>query len=291
MSIQRIGIIGAGQMGNGIGHVAAQAGYQVILQDIAPEALQKAVATIEKNMAREVKKEKLTEEAKTKAMSLISTTTELAEVAKADLVVEAIVEKFEVKAAIYQELAKHMGPQGILASNTSSISITKLGSAAPDASRFLGMHFFNPVPMMELVELIKGMATSDATYAAVQEVTAKMGKVAVDATDSPGFVVNRILCPMINEAIVALHEGAAGVEAIDTAMKLGARHPMGPLTLADYIGLDTMLAVMQVLHRELGEDKYRPSPLLVKYVEAGWLGVKTGKGFYDYAGDEPVPTR
>jgi 3-hydroxybutyryl-CoA dehydrogenase len=289
-SIQTIGILGAGQMGNGIAHVAAQAGFSVILTDAFPDALKKAQDTIAKNMAREVKREKISEAQRGEAMGRIRAA-DMSALGEADLVIEAVTENLQVKLDLYTEIAPALKTGGLLASNTSSISITRLAAGAPDPARFLGVHFFNPVPMMELVELIRGMATSDDTFAAVRDVVTRMGKVPVDASDSPGFIVNRILCPMLNEAVFALHEGVGTVESIDAGMKLGARHPMGPLTLADYIGLDTLHAVMQVLHRELGEDKYRPCPLLTKFVEAGWLGVKSGRGFYDYSQDPPKPMR
>ncbi len=288
--IKTIGLLGAGQMGSGIAHVASQNGYEIILQDIAPEALTRATETIAANMSREVKKEKLSEAEREAALARIRTTPELAELGQADLVIEAATEQEGLKLEIYGRLAPQLKKGALMASNTSSISITKLGAGLPDPGRFMGMHFFNPVPMMPLVELIRGMATSDETFEAIHEVATRMGKTPVAARDAPGFIVNRILIPMLNEAVFALQEGVGGVEHIDTALKLGAAHPMGPLALADYIGLDTFLSVMQVLHAELGDSKYRPCPLLVKFVEAGWLGVKTGRGFYDYSQKPPVPT-
>ena len=290
-AIKTIGILGAGQMGSGIAHVAAQAGYQVILQDVFPDALSRAPETIAKNMAREVKREKLSEADRDAALGRIRTTGDLAEVCAGELVIEAVTESLELKLELIEGLKPHLREGAILATNTSSISVTRLASAAPAPERFVGLHFFNPVPMMGLVELIRGVATDDATFAAVRALTEKMGKTPVEARDSPGFIVNRIFVPMLNEAIFTLQEGVGTIEAIDAGMKLGVRHPMGPFALSDYIGLDTVLAVMRVLHGELGEDKYRPCPLLVKYVEAGWLGVKSGRGFYDYSQDPPVPTR
>jgi 3-hydroxybutyryl-CoA dehydrogenase len=288
--IKTIGVLGAGLMGNGIAHVAAQNGYDIILQDIVPEALTRATETIAANMSREVKREKISAEEREAALGRIRTTGELAELGQAELIIEAATENEPLKLELYRQLIPHLKDDALVASNTSSISITKLGAGLPHPERFIGMHFFNPVPMMQLVELIRSMATSDETYEAAREVATRMKKTPVVARDSPGFIANRIWVPMLNEAVFALQEGVGSVEDIDTSLKLGMAHPMGPFALADYIGLDTFLAVMRVLHAELGDPKYRPCPLLVKMVEAGWLGVKSGRGFYDYSQQPPVPT-
>jgi len=289
--IQKIGIVGAGQMGNGIAHVCALAGIPVVLNDIASARLKEALATINGNMARQVKRKRITEDDKAAALKRISTVESYDGLSDCDLVIEAATEKEEVKRKIFAELCPALKSDAILASNTSSISITRLASATDRPEQFIGIHFMNPVPLMELVELIRGIATNDKTFEASKDFVKKLGKTIAVAEDFPAFIVNRILLPMINEAIYTLYEGVGNVEAIDTAMRLGAHHPMGPLELADFIGLDTCLSVMQVLHEGLADSKYRPCPLLVKYVEAGWLGKKVGRGFYDYRGAKPVPTR
>jgi len=289
--IQKIGIVGAGQMGNGIAHVCALAGIPVVLNDIASARLKEALATINGNMARQVKRKRITEDDKAAALKRISTVESYDGLSDCDLVIEAATEKEEVKRKIFAELCSALKSDAILASNTSSISITRLASATDRPEQFIGIHFMNPVPLMELVELIRGIATNDKTFEASKDFVKKLGKTIAVAEDFPAFIVNRILLPMINEAIYTLYEGVGNVEAIDTAMRLGAHHPMGPLELADFIGLDTCLSVMQVLHEGLADSKYRPCPLLVKYVEAGWLGKKAGRGFYDYRGEKPVPTR
>lgn len=291
MTIQTIGVIGAGQMGNGIAHVMALAGYNVALTDINQDALDAAVTSIHGNMARQVSRGKIPEPDMMAAMSRIETTLALSDLGTTDLVIEAATERENVKHAIFEELLPHLQPHTILTSNTSSISITRLASRTDRPERFMGFHFMNPVPVMQLVELIRGIATDQPTYAACHGVVERLGKTAASAEDFPGFIVNRILVPMINEAVYTLYEGIGSVESIDQSMKLGANHPMGPLELADFIGLDTCLAIMNVLHDGLADTKYRPCPLLTKYVEAGWLGRKTQRGFYDYRGDVPVPTR
>jgi 3-hydroxybutyryl-CoA dehydrogenase len=289
--IKKIGVIGAGLMGNGIAHVALLAGFDVTLVDAFEAALPKALATMTKNMERQVQKQMITAEAKDAALARLVTTTDYAAFGDADIIIEAAPEREALKQQIYTALKPHLQPAAILASNTSSISITRLASLTDRPDKFIGMHFFNPVPMMKLVEIIRGMATGEDTYRTVFELSEKLGKTVATAEDSPGFIVNRILCPMLNEAIFALFEGVGTVQSIDAGMKLGANHPMGPLELCDFVGLDTLLSVMRVLHEGLGEDKYRPCPLLVKYVEAGWYGRKSGKGFYDYSTTPPTPAR
>lgn len=291
MAIEQVGIVGAGQMGNGIAHVFALAGYDVLLNDISEDAMAAAVALIDKNMDRQVSKGLITQDAKSDAIARIKTTPTLAELGQTDLVIEAATERETIKTAIFEDIIPHLKPSTILASNTSSISITRLASRTDRPERFIGFHFMNPVPVMQLVELIRGIATDEPTFQACHNVVAKLGKTSATAEDFPAFIVNRILMPMINEAIYTLFEGVGSVESIDTSMKLGANHPMGPLELADFIGLDTCLAIMNVLHDGLADTKYRPCPLLTKYVEAGWLGRKTKRGFYDYRGETPVPTR
>ncbi|MGY3355508.1 3-hydroxybutyryl-CoA dehydrogenase [Bradyrhizobium sp. GM0.4] len=284
-------MIGAGQMGNGIAHVAALAGFDVVLNDISTDRLKSGMATINGNLTRQVSKKAVSEDDKAKAMARIVAGEKLDDLADCDLVIETAVEKEEVKRKIFHDLCAVLKPEAIVASDTSSISITRLAAATDRPERFIGIHFMNPVPLMELVELIRGIATDDQTFEASKEFVGKLGKQVAVSEDFPAFIVNRILLPMINEAIYTLYEGVGNVEAIDAAMKLGAHHPMGPLELADFIGLDTCLSIMQVLHEGLADSKYRPCPLLVKYVEAGWLGRKTQRGFYDYRGAKPIPTR
>jgi len=291
VTIKTVGVIGAGQMGNGIAHVCSLAGYPVMLNDTSPDRIKAGMATINGNMARQVSKNVITEDAKKGALALIKPAETYDAMAQCDLVIETATEKEDVKRRIYSDLCASLKPEAILASNTSSISITRLGASTDRPERFIGIHFMNPVPLMELVEVIRGIATDDSTFEASKAFVSKLGKTIAVSEDFPAFIVNRILLPMINEAIYTLYEGVGNVEAIDTAMRLGAHHPMGPLELADFIGLDTCLSVMQVLYEGLADSKYRPCPLLVKYVEAGWLGRKTQRGFYDYRGEKPVPTR
>jgi 3-hydroxybutyryl-CoA dehydrogenase len=291
VKIQTVGVIGAGQMGNGIAHVCALAGYAVLLNDVSADRIKAGMATINGNMARQVGKKSITEDARKGALALIKPAEKYDALAECDLVIETATEKEEVKRKIFSDVCASLKSEAILATNTSSISITRLASSTDRPERFIGIHFMNPVPLMELVELIRGIATDDATFESSKAFVMKLGKTIAVSEDFPAFIVNRILLPMINEAIYTLYEGVGNVEAIDTAMRLGAHHPMGPLELADFIGLDTCLSVMQVLHEGLADSKYRPCPLLVKYVEAGWLGRKTQRGFYDYRGEKPVPTR
>lgn len=291
MKITKVGIIGAGQMGAGIAHVCALAGFEVGVNDIAIEKIAAGKDLIAANMARQVKSGKITEEQRSSALSRITAVESYEGFGAHDLVIESATEKEAVKHQIFTALCPHLKPEALLGSNTSSISITRLAANSDRPEKFMGVHFMNPVPVMELVELIRGIATDDQTFASIKDFALALNKTIAVSEDFPAFIVNRILLPMINEAVYVLYEGVGGVEAIDTAMKLGAHHPMGPLQLADFIGLDTCLSIMQVLHEGLSDSKYRPCPLLVKYVEAGWLGRKTKRGFYDYRGEKPVPTR
>ena len=289
--IRTIGVIGAGQMGGGIAHIGALAGFDVKMTDVSDEILAKSVEDIDANMERQVHRETISEGERSDALARIQTSTDMSVFADCDLVIEAATENEDLKREIFKGLCPIVRPDALICSNTSSISITRLASVTDRPGRFMGLHFMNPVPMMQLVELIRGIATEEDTYQAIKDFAKKLGKTTASAEDFPAFIVNRILLPMINEAVYTLYEGVGSVRSIDTALKLGANHPMGPLELADFIGLDTCLAVMHVLYEGLADSKYRPCPLLVKYVEAGWLGRKAGRGFYDYSGDEPVPTR
>jgi len=291
MDIQSVGIIGAGQMGNGIAHVCALADIDVFLTDISDEAIDKAIEIIDKNMERQVSRGKIADEVRTSALARITKASGYKAFGDCDLVIEAASENEDIKREIFKSLCPYLKPETLLCSNTSSISITRLASVTDRPSMFMGMHFMNPVPLMKLVELIRGIATEEPTYNSVKAFAKRLGKTTASAEDFPAFIVNRILLPMINEAVYTLYEGVGSVRSIDTAMRLGANHPMGPLELADFIGLDTCLSVMHVLYEGLADSKYRPCPLLVKYVEAGWVGRKSGRGFYDYSTDEPVPTR
>jgi 3-hydroxybutyryl-CoA dehydrogenase len=291
MAIQTVGVIGAGQMGNGIAHVLSQSGYSVLLNDVNQDALDRAVERVRKNMDRQFRSGKISEDEINSAMGRIKTTLDLTELGTSDLIIEAATEDESVKQKIFDSVLPHLKPETILTSNTSSISITRLASRTDRPEKFMGFHFMNPVPVMQLVELIRGIATDQDTYNSCLEVVNSLGKTAASAEDFPAFIVNRILMPMINEAVYTLYEGVGSVQSIDQSMKLGANHPMGPLELADFIGLDTCLAIMNVLHDGLADTKYRPCPLLTKYVEAGWLGRKTQRGFYDYRGETPIPTR
>jgi 3-hydroxybutyryl-CoA dehydrogenase len=291
MTIKTIGVVGAGQMGNGIAHVCALAGYDVLLNDISPDRIDAGIATIKRNLDRQLHREMITLDQRNAAVKRLKPTPQLSDFAAVDFAIEAATEKEDIKKSIFDKLCKVVSKEAMLATNTSSISITRLGSATDRPERFIGLHFMNPVPLMKLVEVIRGLATDQETYEAAISIVGRLGKHVTNAEDFPAFIVNRVLMPMINEAVYTLYEGVGTVESIDTAMKLGANHPMGPLELADFIGLDTCLSIMQVLFDGLADTKYRPCPLLVKYVEAGWVGKKAGRGFYDYRSDSPVPTR
>jgi 3-hydroxybutyryl-CoA dehydrogenase len=291
VDIKTVGVIGAGQMGSGIAHVCALAGYDVLLNDVSRERIDAALVVVQRNLARQVSRGVVDQAAMDGALSRIKPAEELARIGETDLAIEAATENEELKKSIFKALGPHLTPDTLLASNTSSISITRLASTTDRPERFIGLHFMNPAPLMNLVEIIRGIATDAVTYETAVNFTRSLGKTTANAEDFPAFIVNRVLMPMINEAIYTLYEGVGTVEAIDTALKLGANHPMGPLELGDFIGLDTVLSIMNVLHEGLADSKYRPCPLLVKYVEAGWLGRKAGRGFYDYRGETPIPTR
>jgi 3-hydroxybutyryl-CoA dehydrogenase len=290
-AVRKVGVVGAGQMGSGIAHVCALSGFDVLLNDVAAERISAGLATISGNLARQVSRQRITDEQRQDAIKRISAAPTLGDLGDCDLVIEATTEKEEIKRRVYAALCPGLKRDAIVGTSTSSISITRLAAATDRPERFIGIHFMNPAPLMELVEVIRGIATDDTTFETAKQFIAKLGKTIAVSEDFPAFIVNRVLLPMINEAIYTLYEGVGNVEGIDTAMRLGAHHPMGPLELADFIGLDTCLSVMQVLHEGLADSKYRPCPLLVKYVEAGWLGRKTQRGFYDYRGEKPVPTR
>ena len=290
-TIRKVGVVGVGQMGTGIAHVCALAGLDVVLNDVSEDRVKAGLATINGNMARQISRQRITEEQRQTALKHITSSSSFATLGDCDIVIEAVTEREDIKRKTLADLCPHLKPEALIGTNTSSISITRLAAATDRPEKFIGIHFMNPVPAMELVEIIRGIATGDPTFEETKSFVSKLGKKIAVSEDFPAFIVNRILLPMINEAIYTLDEGVGSVDAIDTAMKLGAHHPMGPLELADFIGLDTCLSVMQVLHEGLADSKYRPCPLLVKYVEAGWLGRKTQRGFYDYRGEKPVPTR